>query len=643
MAWNTDLTGPALEIASSAARKLRVMAGPGTGKSFAMKRRVARLLEEGVNPRRILAVTFTRTAADSMVSDLRHLGISGCDQIEAGTLHGYCFLILLRNRVLQQLGRHARPMVTFLNKKVLQFETKPLLFDLSDEFGQQKAKSSKIGQFEAAWAKLQSDTPGWPTEDIDRRFHRELMEWLIFHEAMTIGEVVPEALRYLRNNPLSDELTMFDHVIVDEYQDLNRAEQELLDLLGRNASMSIVGDEDQSIFSFRYANPDGIIDFAERHTGMVEDKSLLECRRCARKIVRLANYFIQQNHLLDGANRLIQRDSNPEGEVYRLQWNDNNEEASNIVDYVSFLISQRNYSPGDILILSPRRQLGYAIRNAIKDNQIPVHSFYNEEALMKATAQESFALLSLLANPQDRVSLRYLLGSDNTTFRSAPYRIIRDYCQENRMSPYDVLKKLAARELEMPRTERVLERFGWITERLNDLGTRALPEVVDILFPETDDTIVLREMALVIVSQVSSLIDFVHKLKFVVTQPDLPENPDYVRVMSLHKSKGLTSKVTIITSCIQGLIPMISDDDNEVNMDEQRRLFYVAMTRPKEILVLSSFKTIQLDLAHKIGAQAQHRGGAYGDVFTSDFLGQLGPEFREVRSGLEWRNNEYQL
>jgi DNA helicase-2/ATP-dependent DNA helicase PcrA len=96
MPWNTDLVGAALNIAAIDTRLLRVMAGPGTGKTFAMKRRVTRLLEEHVDPRRILAVTFTRTAAANLVKELTDLGVLGCERIQARTLHSFCFSVCRR-------------------------------------------------------------------------------------------------------------------------------------------------------------------------------------------------------------------------------------------------------------------------------------------------------------------------------------------------------------------------------------------------------------------------------------------------------------------------------------------------------------------------------------------------------------------
>jgi len=127
MAWEQGLIGTGRQIGATQESTLRVMAGPGTGKSFAMKRRVARLLEEGVNPRRILAVTFTRNAAASIVEDLHNLNIAGCANIRAGTLHSFSFSLLTKDEVLQFSGRVPRPVITFTKSGVLQFEGNAML------------------------------------------------------------------------------------------------------------------------------------------------------------------------------------------------------------------------------------------------------------------------------------------------------------------------------------------------------------------------------------------------------------------------------------------------------------------------------------------------------------------------------------
>ena len=285
MIWNVGLEGPALEFASADHRRVRVVAGPGTGKSFAIKRRVARLLELGQDPSRVMAVTFTRNAAANLIKDLHNLNVDGCDKVHVGTLHSFCFQLLNHNDVFEYLERTARSIISIPKSGSLQFEGGPLLNDLrsNGQFGDKREMTKRLKAFEAAWARLQEEQPGWTSNPIDRQFGDKLMDWMRFHRSILIGELIPLALKYLRDNPSSGALTSFDHVIVDEYQDLNRAEQEIVDLLAESGSSAIVGDPDQSIYGFRYANPDGVDDFVIRHSNTL-DMTLAECRRCPTRV-----------------------------------------------------------------------------------------------------------------------------------------------------------------------------------------------------------------------------------------------------------------------------------------------------------------------------------------------------------------------
>ena len=125
----------------------------------------------------------------------------------------------------------------------------------------------------------------------------------------------------------------------------------------------------------------------------------------------------------------------------------------------------------------------------------------------------------------------------------------------------------------------------------------------------------------------------------------MPEHAEFVRIMSLQKSKGLTSKVVIVLGCIEGLIPFVDSKERTTEraeiLREQRRFFYVAMTRPTEILIISSFVSIDRKLAYKVGAVVRHGAGAQTPTVASRFLGELGPNAPEPKSGRAWRNDGY--
>lgn len=642
MSWDDGLAGTALNIAATDDTPLRVMAGPGTGKSFAMKRRVARLLESGQDPRRVLAVTFTPNAAASLVQDLHALGIQDCEQVHVGTVHAFCFSLLSRQDVLAYLGRLPRPVVTFPKSGVLQFEGGVMLDDLValGAFGPKRDCTKRIRAFEAAWARLQSEAPGWPHDPVDQHFQAALISWLRFHGAMLIGELVPEALRFFRNNPTSKALTAFDHVIVDEYQDLNRAEQELIDLLAGAGATAIVGDIDQSIYRFRYANPEGIEAF-EQHHPTTHDATLDECRRCPTRVVAVADFLIRHNHASTGAPRLKPMPGNPAGQIHIVQWTSVNQEARGLADFVKTLVTDRGFSPGNILILTPPRLLGYGIRDQLKSMNVPVHSFYHEEALEAEPAQRAFALLSLLVNEEDRVALRWWLGYGSPSSRKNAYQRLRQYCENSGVSPKAALEAVDHGDLQLANVGPLLQKFRELQAIISTLSGLDLIQLVDQLFPDGDDAYsALREVAVLACTEVDDASALFDRIKTHITQPEMPEEGDFVRVMSLHKSKGLTSKVAIVAGCTQGLIPFQKNDETPAEQTaillEQRRLFYVAITRCTEILVLSSVSAMERQFAWKIGAQLRRGRGRAGNTIASQFIDDLGPTAPASRNGQEW-------
>jgi DNA helicase-2/ATP-dependent DNA helicase PcrA len=622
--WHQGLVGSARQIAATEDTPLRVLAGPGTGKTFALMRRVMRVLQSGADALNIFVCTFTRTAARDLETELQRLGTPGADEVKTGTVHSFCFSVLSRAEVLRLTGRNPRPL--------LGFEERFLLEDLRGTNGEGiRDLGKRLNAFAAAWARLQTDTPGWPHDPADRTFLQALESWLIFHQAMLVGELVPETLRFIRDNPASPHRPQFEYVMVDEYQDLNRAEQVLLDELSSVGALTLIGDEDQSIYSFKFANPEGIAHFDQSHPG-THDESLEECRRCPRLVVSIANSLIGNNRRR-ASRVLLPRVSNPEGEVLVVQWGSTAEEAEGLARLISDRISAARVSAGRVLVLAPRRQFGYAIRDALVGSSVPAHSFFYEEALdgnptdsSDSKAQEAFALLTLLAKPNDQVALRCWCGFGSSSLNRNAWARVRQHCESTGELPWISLEALAAGTLKLPYTSPLIKRFEQLRNRLSALQTLQGRDLIDSLFPDGEDwAIPLRAIAEAFPDdgEPDRLVEIVQRG---VTQPELPTDVDYVRVMSLHKSKGLTADLVIVAGCIEGLIPTlprdVAPDETLRALEEQRRLFYVAITRATHTLVLSSVTQLPLADAHRMGAIVRFNGA----TITSRFVSELGPD-----------------
>lgn len=632
MPWDRDLdpNSPAYGIASSQARFNRVVAGPGTGKSFALKRRVAKLLEEGADPKRILPVTFTNVAAEDLQREMLQIGVPGCEKIRGSTLHALCMRILSRENVLDVVGRKPRP----LN----QFEIEPLLYDLSTEFGDKRARKRRIRAYEAAWARLQHEMPGYAHIATDAAFEAALVSWLTFHEGMLIGEIIPYVYRYLKDNPVASERRLYDYVLVDEYQDLNKAEQGVVDLLCDAANLCVVGDDDQSLYSFKFAHPAGIREFPATHSP-TSDHQIIECRRCPTRIVRMANSLIGHNKDRE-TRQLTPFSQNGPGEIAIKQYQRLEDEAVAIAEFIAGLVNNQGYAPGEILVLAQRRSIGNPIHEALAGRNIPSKSYYQEGALDNHVAQERLAILKLVVNPQDRIALRWLLGFGSSDFRTRAYARIRTRCEQTGMTPWDMLTALADSKLQIPLTHHLVTRLKAIRDEISELGqANNVQEFVgrwlgEQIAADEPFQILARELSATAESPATLL----EALIAAVSLPDIPPDVAEVRIMSLHKSKGLSAPVVIIACCVEGLLPTAPDMDaspaeRQAELEEQRRLFFVGLTRVKAmpgnnrpgVLVLTSSRSMSLADAMQSGirpAKVQY-GRAY--VHASRFIRELGP------------------
>ena len=634
--WNSGLNGPHLNIAAHNGTPLRVMAGPGTGKTFAMMRRIARLLESGVRPESIFAVTFTRTAARDLLQQLNALGTAGANKVVSSTLHSMSFSILSRSSVFLSTNRVARPM--------LQFETECLVSDLARQHGGRTKTREQISAFETAWATLQHHQPGWPTSPLQQSFHRELMEWLTSHDSMLIGELVPLALDFVQRNPASPDIPRFEHVLVDEYQDLNRADQELVDCLARNGALTIIGDEDQSIYAFlRNARPESIVDFHQTHAN-THDESLFECKRSPRSVVEMANALILRNHPQRPST--IQPASNAGlGNVYMVQHNTIQDEVATNAGFIDYYLKQQpDAKRSDVVVLATRRLIGNSIRDELLGLNHPSQSFFTEDCLTKLSAQEGYCILRLLVQPDDPTALRVWLGLGSPDHRANTYRRVLAAANQANLKVKDFLNGVANGSLAaVPQSGSLMARHRKLSVKLRSVSGLSGINLVDNLWPIGDpDCENVRGMSIAIANGMPTNETLLTELTETITQPELPGvDDDVIRVMSLQKSKGLTARCVIVAGCMAGALPVIKSGFTAVqrqqSYEEQRRLFYVALTRTRDTLVISSAATGEYRDVMSMGIPSSRRVAGRSVIQSSPYLSELGPSAPKVISGSDWR------
>ncbi len=637
MSWDDGISGPHRDIAASDVPRIGVVAGPGTGKTqFGLMRRVVRLLEQGVPGDRILLLSFTRVAAADLRDKVAQLEADGVADVRATTLHGYCFGLLQRDSVLAITGRTPRIL--------LDHERDLVLRDIGGDFGDIHQRRRLLEAFVAGWARGVEDHPGLAGTPEDRAFEHAVMRWLLEHRAMLIGEVVPEAYRYLSTNPAADELTAFDHIIVDEYQDLNLLEQRLLDTLAQHASLCVAGDDDQSIYRVRYANPEGIRTFLARDD--VEPYTIQLCGRCPSDVLAMANSLIRQAPGRDKPD-LTPLEEGSADTTAIVQWQDVDTEIEGIVSAIAAEVGFERRQAGDILVLTNWRQIGERIRARLTELEIPARSFFTEEEVKTGEAQEALALLRLVVNAEDAPAIRVLIGLGDNEGRSGAYQRVLEVARQESQTPAQVLARIAEGEKKLATVPALVKRYVRATARAAQLRKLEPQEVVDALFPEgQESTADLRATALdALVEEDTDAAGLLDAVLAAVTQDDVPQNPDFVRIMSLHKSKGLTSPAVFIAGAVDGVLPTVrSNNPDEVAaaVEEGRRLFYVGVTRAKQELVISCAATMELADAKKRGVRIDNRSvRKVGDrliarTLASPYIAELGPSAPTAQPGTDW-------
>ncbi len=376
------------------------------------------------------------------------------------------------------------------------------------------------------------------------------------------------------------------------------------------------------------------------HAG-ADDLTLVECRRCPTRVITMANSLISHNVMRPVPRQLVARDENGEGDVRIVQYATLENEIEGVASAIVEII-EAGILPGDILVLAQRGVIGTPIFERLIAEEIPVKSYYAEAELDAEEAQRRFALLKLYVNRNDRVALRWLLGLGSNNWRAQSYRRIRARCEEENSTPWQVLSDIADRHYSIPYVAQLVSRFREIRDQLEELEEcQDLVTAIDQIFPKGFEyTSELREIAKSALEEleIEDRVRFLAQLTSAIATPEIPTEVEDVRIMSLHKSKGLSAPVTIIAGCVEGLLPMRPDHNLSVQartayLEEQRRLFYVGISRVKATPDTGQPGTLfltysqRMPLATAMGAGISPAGVNYGTATlnASRFIAELGP------------------
>ncbi|MCW5863257.1 MAG: ATP-dependent helicase [Anaerolineae bacterium] len=588
MAWEIGLTEAQKSAASHYGSSARILAGPGTGKTRTLTNHVAYLLEErNVPANEIVVLTFTRAAANELRSRLiEELGLPESDLPNVRTLHSFALRTLLDNASHAGITQPLRVADDFEEQHVLYLELNQVLDRSAKEI------KDALRAYEATWNTLNKKDDEWESIEFGQALEEELHSLCEVYNFILRGQLIHKLVEFLEANPLIVQSLNIGHVLVDEYQDLNLCDQQAIALLEEaGASLFVVGDDDQCIYQFRHAHPQGIRTFT-RNRNPVGDYQLDVCHRCPQPIVQMGNKLIGRE-----AGRLPKAYKSwgnaPSGVVSVLQFSNQEDEAANIANICRHYITRKGLSPRDIAILLATRRLSRPIEDALRQQNIPIASLTLQWPLGGAEDKEDhkgrqvYCVLRLLVDHGDSLALRTWLGAQDKVGIKAINQL-RQYCRDRRLKIWDACSLISNEPNQLPRHGQTIKRhFERLRSWLLTLQGHALTETViyeclnfvDINSPERDH--IVQFLGNLTGNNNVTVSQLLLTLQTLDLQAESFLDNNAVRIMTIHKAKGLSSELVIIPALEEEMLP------GRYEEDDARRLLYVAMTRSCNYLIMT--------------------------------------------------------
>lgn len=403
MKWDKGLLKDQKRAASHSGSHARLLAGPGTGKTLTLTRRVAYLVAQaGVSPSDILALTFTRAAAAELRSRICKLLGDECEEFpHVSTLHSFSLRQLLRNSDrIDTIPRPLRVADDWEERYIILEDMKlPLGYTL-------KKVRKNFNLLSADWQTLAADKKVWEKRFPDPKFlgawrqHRQVFGYTLR------SELVYQLKRALEQTSEFSLESDYCHLLVDEYQDLNRCDLAVIYALrDRGLEVFGAGDDDQSIYGFRYAYPEGIRKFQDDYK-RAHLYELATCVRCDQSIINLA-LFVANLDPTRLEKPLLPRAGAGEGKVCILRYKDQTAEAKGVACICKYLVRQKGYKPKDVLILmrsDKNSAFSTVIRDALCSENLPATVRVGGSPLDTALGRILVSILRLLADENDSLA-----------------------------------------------------------------------------------------------------------------------------------------------------------------------------------------------------------------------------------------------
>lgn len=616
---------------------LLILAGAGSGKTSVLTSRVAYLvLKKGVHPSNILAVTFTNKAAGEMRERLDGLIGREAGDLWLGTFHSLGLRILRREH---RAAGAAGALTVYGDDEQLTL-VKELMKELNinEKSITPRGMLSRINQ-----AKNENIPPSeylnYASDFFSERVSRLYTLYQLRLREMGVldfGDLICEPIRLLKNSPalLFDYQKRFRYILVDEYQDTNRSQYTLTNLLaGKERNLFAVGDPDQSIYAWRGADISNILDF-ERDYADATVLKLEQNYRSTKYILAAANSVIENNC---GRMKKELWTENPEGvKVVYEEAGDEYVEARLVIRRIKEALDKvGGLKYGDISVFYRTNAQSRVFEEQLIREGIPYSIVGGVRFYDRKEIKDAIAYLRVTANPADAISFKRVINTPARGIGKAGLDKILSISRSRGMDLVEAVKT-AGREGELKRSKaktfveaieafkrdegvlplhelalRLIEDSGYMMS-LQDEGTEEALERVENLF-ELISAVKDFEAA----NPGAALTDFLDHVSLISDIDSYEEKSDRLTLMTLHAAKGLEFRHVFITGMEEGLFPHSRSSDDPDELEEERRLCYVGMTRAKERLYLFSAGT------RNVYGESRYK-------LRSRFIDEISPDFLEI-------------
>ena len=588
-----------------------VIAGAGSGKTKVLTHKIAYLIaEKNIAPWNILAITFTNKAASEMKERIENLVGDVAKDIWMGTFHSICVRIL--RKYIDRIGfdssflifdtQDQRTLVKeclkALNIDDKMFTDRSVLSEISN------AKNEMLEPIQYS-VKYQADFRKAKIGEIYSLYQKRLKE----NNALDFDDIINYTIKILTENPdvLEYYTEKFKYVLVDEYQDTNKAQFTLVTILAsKYGNITVVGDNDQGIYSFRGADISNILNFEKDFPGTKIIK-LEQNYRCTGNILKAANYVIKNNETKYEKKLWTENEEGKLPEIY--QGDDEYDEARYIVEQINTLKREEYFKYSDFSILYRMNSQSRAIEDILLREDIPYKVIGGLKFYERKEIKDTIAYLRLIANQSDNISLKRIINEPKRGIGKTSLDNIEEISQKAGISMYEVIKHADQYGL-----NRVFVNSREFVELIEDLRNKKeetqISELIKMVLNKSGYTKALElentveaesrlqnlDELLTVAMEFeeefaeNSLNEFLESITLSSDVDNLEESAESVTLMTLHSAKGLEFPVVFLVGMEEGIFPGYKSIGEPKELEEERRLFYVGITRAKQYLYLTCAK-----------------------------------------------------